>query len=341
MAQTVTDIGEFGLIRRIDTLLRAEGVTRPGVDVSIGDDCACVRPGPGRELLVTCDCMVEGRHYLPRHMSPVELGRRAMVMNISDIGAMGGTPSWALVSLGLTGTTGVDYIEDLYRGFCAELNPFGAVIVGGNLTGTEHGMFIDITLFGEAEPDTILRRSTARPGDVLLVTGYPGQAAAGLEILTSSQDPGSLQEHPLVRAYRTPGHRAREGRAVARTGLASAMIDISDGFPGDLNHICEESKVGARISRDRLPISDALATFAAESDRDPRDLVLRDSDDYELLVTCAPDTVGEIRSAVAGVGDCPLTEVGLITGRDDGLVLALPDGLERILGSGGWDHFAS
>ena len=130
--KTLLQIGEFGLIRRIRDLLEREGIKAPSVTVGIGDDTASFVPRGGYELLVTCDSVVEGRHFLPEHMTPFDLGRRAMALNISDIGAMGGHALYALISLGLKGDTEVSYVEEMFRGFVAELNPFRASIIGGN-----------------------------------------------------------------------------------------------------------------------------------------------------------------------------------------------------------------
>ncbi|MBW1804709.1 MAG: thiamine-phosphate kinase, partial [Deltaproteobacteria bacterium] len=134
MTETLSDIGEFGLIARIDDLLRKEGIQTPGMTMGIGDDAASFLPRAGYELVVTCDSVVEGRHYLPDRTTSLDLGRRAMALNISDIGAVGGKPLYALVSLGLKGDTPVANVEDMYRGFIAELNPFEASVIGGNLT---------------------------------------------------------------------------------------------------------------------------------------------------------------------------------------------------------------
>jgi thiamine-monophosphate kinase len=339
MAETLADIGEFGLIHRIHELIRKEGVSAPGVTLGIGDDSASFRPHADYELLVTCDCVVEGRHYIPGHITPLDLGRRAMALNISDIGAMGGQPLYALVSLGLKSDTPVEEMEAMYRGFMAELNPFGASVIGGNLTKSGDGIFIDITLIGEVEVGKMVHRSTAKVGDAILITGYPGQAAAGLQLLLKSQPDEDLRDHPLVCAYNTPSHRAREGKAIGRSGYANAMIDTSDGFLGDLGHICQESGVGAELVQERLPISEDLRQVAVELGEDPYDLILKDSDDYELIITCPIDHVERIRSAVAASSDIPITEVGRITDTLGSIKLILPDGNKRDMMPAGWDHF--
>ena len=336
MPETLKDIGEFGLIARIDDLLKREGVQSPGVSLGIGDDTASFKAKPGYEVLVTCDCVVEGRHFLSRHISAMDLGRRSMMLNISDIGAMGGHPLYALISLGLKNETLVKDIEDLYLGFLLELNPFGASIIGGNLTKSGDGIFIDITLIGEVEEGRAVRRSGARPGDVILVTGYPGQSAAGLQLLLQSL---ASEDHPLVRAYNKPSHRAREGRAVALTGCATAMIDTSDGFLGDLGHICEASGVGALLNQEKLPISDNLREAAKILKKEPPDFFLGDSDDYQLIITCGAQDVERIRSSIALTYEGPVTQVGEVTAPETGLRLLLTDGSEQTLSAKGWDHF--
>ena len=340
MPQTVAERGEFGLIRRIHDLLAKEGGDAQDICVGMGDDAASVNPPEGQELLITCDCMVEGRHYLSDQITAYDLGRRAMVSNISDIGAMGGVPLYALVSLCLKRTTAVSDVEALYRGFLAELNPLGAVIIGGNLTESAHHDLIDITLVGCVERGGSIRRSTAKPGDAVMVTGYPGEAFAGLQVLLENRSANDLQDHPLVKAYHTPCHRAREGRAVAKTGLATAMIDTSDGFLGDLGHICEQSGVGASVIEAELPVSDALKKSADEWNKDAWTLVLQDSDDYELVITCAPSDVAQVKAAIASVSDVVVSEVGYVTDAAYGMTLIRSDGTKQTMETTGWDHFA-
>jgi len=339
MAETIATVGEFGLIHRIETVLREEGVLAEGVSVGLGDDAASFVPHPGYELLVTCDALVEGRHYLIDRISAQDLGRRAMAVNVSDIGAMGGRPLYALVSLGLKAETMVSHVIDMYRGFILELGPYEAAIIGGNITKTDHAAFIDITLIGEARPDKILRRSTARPGDTILVTGFPGQAAAGVRLLLSEHGAGIADADPLVAAYNRPVPRAKEGFEIAQRGCATAMIDTSDGFLGDLGHICEESGVGAELFQDKLPISDDLRRGAALLGVAPYDLFLGDSDDYELIVTCAPEKAADVMEAVAAIGETRAVQVGRIVEAARGMRLISPDGGDRQITPAGWDHF--
>jgi thiamine-monophosphate kinase len=339
MPKTLKDIGEFGLIHRIQEFLKKEGVQAPEVTLGIGDDTASFRPREGYEQLVTCDCLVEGRHYLPDFITPLDLGRRAMTMNLSDIGAMGGGPLYALVSMGLKADMSVADVEDIYRGFIMELNPFGASIIGGNITKTMDATFIDITLIGEVEKDKLLRRSTARIGDSILVTGYPGQAAAGLKLMLHSKPTKELRDHPLVCVFNTPSHRVKEGQAVANSMLTTAMIDTSDGFLGDLGHICQESGVGSLLIQEQFPLSEDLEQTAMQLELDPYELFLQESDDYELIITCFPEHVAQIHSAIAAVSDVPVTEVGRTTDAAGDIQLKLPDGSQRRIKPEGWDHF--
>jgi len=338
MSQTLADIGEFGMIRRIHKLIDQEGINAPGVTLGIGDDCAAFKPDEGFEVIVTCDCMVEGRHYLTDYISPFHLGRRSMVMNISDIGAMGGIPLYALVSLGLKKETPVKDMEEIYRGLMRELNPLGAAVIGGNITGADYSNFINITLIGKVEKSRMMRRSGARAGDAILVTGYPGQAAAGLKRILGNHQASDLSKDPLVTAYNMPIHRAREGRAIALSGFATAMIDISDGLVGDLGHICEESNVGAEITRNKLPLSEHMRDLINTQGWDIYEMITGESDDYELIITCAPDNKERLGSVIAEISDVPVTEIGNITA-PDGIKIITPDGVRHPVRPVGWDHF--
>ena len=340
MDQLIGDIGEFDLIDRINHILLKEGITLPKGTLGIGDDCAAFRPQTGHEILLTCDCIVEGRHFLPDRISPFDLGRRAMTLNISDVGAMGGHPLYALISLGLKKETSVSHVLEMYRGFIAELNPFCAAIIGGNLTRSEGPIFIDITVIGQVESGKMVRRSTAKEGDAILVTGFPGQSAAGLRLLNQSPPEENLNEHPLVRAYNRPFHRALEGEAIARSGLATAMIDVSDGLLGDLGHICKESGVGALLYQQQLPVSQALQQTCSQMGCDPLDFVLSDSDDYELIITCLPQDAQTLCELISASRNVPAKQIGTITPDPNTMELVQKNGTRQPLNPLGWDHFA-
>lgn len=336
----VAEIGEFALIGRLHQVLAREGRQPPGLSLGIGDDAALLLPQPGCQWAVTCDVLAEGRHYLSEYLSAFQLGRRAMAVNLSDIAAMGGQPRYALVALGLRGDTLVAEVEEWYRGFAAALNPWDAAIVGGNMTRVEGSQFISITMMGELAPGRALRRSGARPGEAVLVTGYPGQAAAGLQLLQRETGAG-LEDHPLVRAYADPTPRVAEGRALADRGLVSAAIDTSDGFLGDLGHLCAASGAGARLWSGRLPLSPALCQAAADLGRAPLSWFLGPSDDYELILTCAPEQVAAVVSCLGEVSQVPVHQVGVLTPQPGRLELEGEDGSLRLLEPRGWDHFNS
>ncbi|MFO8090433.1 MAG: thiamine-phosphate kinase [Desulfatiglandaceae bacterium] len=337
MGKNVGEIGEFGLIAKIrEWLSAARDASRPA-GPEIGDDCAVFMPPPGHEILLTCDTLVEGRHYLPSLIRPYDLGRRAMVQNISDIGAMGGLPLYALVSLGLRPETQVSEVEDMYSGFLSELSRLDASIIGGNITSVETGRFIDITVVGSVPQGRAVTRRGARPGDAVLVTGFPGESGAALRLFQANRRDDAVAGE-LSDSYLCPVHRALEGRAVADQGYAGAMIDTSDGMAADLGHICSESRVGARIYSENLPVRPCLRRAAELLNCEPVDLVLGTSDDYELLITCPPEHAGEVADTVSAVSGVPVALIGTVTAENETIVL-VTDSKEHILETPGWDHF--
>ena len=199
-------------------------------------------------LLATCDVQIEGVHFNRQAMTPYQLGRRVVAINVSDIAAMGGYPRWALVSLAIPGSTEVAYVEELYRGMREQAALAGASIVGGNMSGMESGIALDFTLLGVIAPELLILRSTARAGDSILITGSPGESRAGLELI---RRPG-LELRPEIRpeaARKTSVSSASSCRRTASCTFrqVSAMIDVSDGVLGDLGHICESSGKGLKL----------------------------------------------------------------------------------------------
>ncbi len=333
----VGEIGEFPLIERIRNILPAAG--RRDLLIDIGDDTAAIRIDDRRALLLTCDIQVEGRHFRFDHITPYQLGRRAMAVNLSDIAAMGGSPAYALVSLGLPASFPVASYDRLFEGMRDELLPHRAGIVGGNLARTEDFLLVDVTLLGEADPDRMLTRGGARVGDRIFVSGKLGASGAGFQVLATfgKRFPGRYRE--MVRCHLLPTPRVDLGRRIARSGIATAMIDLSDGVASDLFHICTRSKVGAEIREDRLPLPGHIGEVAERSGRSAIDLALHSGEDYELLFTVPPRVTGKRMRSLASESGVPITEIGTIVGRKDGYRLVDSRGNRTPLTPAGWDHF--
>jgi len=333
----VSELGEFGLIARI-----AEIVGKPGEDVvvGIGDDAAVVRTDGDKYLLATCDIQVEGIHFIKDKTSPYQLGRKAVAINLSDIAAMGGIPKQLWVSLVLPQDAEVEYVEALYQGIKEETTRCGVSIVGGNLSRSPWGLMVDTFLLGEVEAECLLLRSGARVGDLVLVTGYLGNSAAGLALLLDPSlrcDEASVRQ--LLEAHHTPTPRIKEGRAIARSGMATAMIDLSDGLASDIGHICKESEVGTKIWADRVPISPAARKVARLAGKNPLDFALFGGEDYELLFTAPPDRAQELASRIEAETGTPVAIVGEIVPPSEGLTLVGEEGRIVPLAPGGWNHF--
>ena len=334
--KTVADVGEFGLI---DVIREIVPVEDSRLVVGIGDDTAAFRPTPGTLLLSTCDIQVEGCHFRLEYISAHQLGRRSAAINLSDIGAMGGRPSYGLVSLALPPRTEVSWVQQLYHGLREEMARFGAAVIGGNLSGSSNGVVIDITLLGEVREEHLLLRGGARPDDVVLVTGSLGASTIGKLALESGLDVARPEVASVVASHLTPPARVPEGIAVAASRKATAMIDVSDGLAGDLGHICEASKVGARIVAERVPVAAQTETVAHALGADATRAALYGGEDYELIVTCPPADAAAVREAVQKETGTPVAEIGRITSASERTLL-MPDGREEPLAEvGGWDHF--
>jgi len=332
---TVADIGEFGLIARLRQRFRGVG---SGVVRGIGDDTAALHVTPGHLLLATTDAALEGTHFLRATISPDALGRRVLAVNLSDIAAMAGTPRWALVSLGLPATTPISFVEALADGLAEEARLYDTEIVGGNIARSIDRLNVDITVLGEVRPDQVLYRTGARPGDRLLVTGQLGDSSAGLAVLSGRVPRNVPGEDYLVSRHRLPTPRVSVGRAVGQSGWATAMIDLSDGLAGDVTHLAEESRVGAVVYADRLPLSLPLRSLADAAGVDPLEWALRGGEDYELLLSAPAENVSALAALVNQRG-VALTDVGQLTAGPE-LWVELSNGRREPLGTVSWQHFS-
>jgi thiamine-monophosphate kinase len=334
---TINALGEFGLIARLTAGL----ASRPDVLLGVGDDCAVLDLGGDQVLLATCDALMDGQQFLQQHASPEAIGRHAMAVNLSDIASMGGWPRYALVSLLLPADLSTAFMDGVYAGLRAEAEAYGAVIVGGNITGSAT-FGIDITLLGQARRGQVMQRGGAQPGDALLVTGTLGEAAAGLGLLLHPDvaAPPAITER-LKSAQFVPVPRVSEGRLLAALGTVTAMLDISDGLAADLGHLCERSGVGARLDEAALPIPEAAHVAAQLTGQNALDWALFGGEDYQLLFTAPPAAVPRIMKSVWIATGTPVTVIGEILPPEAGLTLRARDGAIRPLPARGWDHLRS
>jgi len=315
-------LGEFELIERFFT----RPSKRRDVLLGVGDDAALLEVPAGRALVAATDTLVEGRHFLAGARGG-SVGHQALAVNLSDLAAMGAEPAWALLSLSLPEVR-EDWLGDFARGFYALADAHGVELVGGD---TVRGpLVVTVEVLGFVEPALALRRSGARPGDVLYVSGSPGEAAAGLEALRRGASMNS--NDPLVVRYLYAEPRLELGRALR--GRASAAMDVSDGLLGDLGKLCAASGVGASLDLDALPVSERLS--AVHGREDCEHFVLSGGDDYELLFTLPALDAGRLEHELGRA--CQITRIGEIEqGRG---VRCERGGLAVEVAGRGYDHFA-
>jgi len=325
--------GEDRFVRRLLALLPPSR----SVLVGPGDDAAVVASAGGL-WAVTTDLLVEGVDFLPGE-SPEAVGRRAMAVNLSDLAAMGARPEFFLLTVGFPAALGEEYPLAIARGALSRATPLETALAGGDLSDAPVAL-VSIALWGRPEKEPI-RRSGARPGDLLFLSGATGRAAAGLRLARARVEgtppaPGlsSAAEAELLAAYRDPEPRLPLGLALAREGRATAAIDVSDGLGIDAGRLADASGVLAVLEADRIPVSASLAEFARAEGLDPLELALSGGDDYELLFTVAPERAAEMPAE--GPGGVPLRRIGQVEpGR--GAVLRSASG-ERDVSGFGYDH---
>ena len=329
-------IGEDDLVRRIRAAAAAD---RDGVLVGIGDDCAVLELTPGARLIATTDLLIEDVHFRRRYATPPDIGWKALAVNISDVAAKGARSRWALVALACPAATTADEVDAFYAGMLALAREHGVAVVGGDTSSSPGGWFVNVTLLGEAVRPVL--RSTARPGDVVAVTGTLGRAAAGLAMLERPAPPTTVDRAvvaEMTAAHLRPRPRVAEGRWLGAADGVTAMMDLSDGLATDLPRLCVESGVGAVVDAEALPIADGTRRVAAAVDADPLAWATGGGEDYELLLTCAPDAFPRVAAGLATATGTTLTRVGTIE-RGSGVRFVDPRGRTLDVARG-YEHFA-
>lgn len=316
------DIGEFGFLERV-----RDWIPLGSALVGVGDDAAVVRLRDGTALVATADALVESIHFRWDWSAPADVGYKAVTVNVSDLAAMGAEPRWLLLVLGAPPSTSSDVLSALYEGIDEACSAYGTELVGGDTVRTEQ-VVLSVTALGELEGDP-LRRSGAKVGDVLAVTGPLGAAACGVNLLLS-QDPKKVTPSDAMAcmdAHRRPAARVAEGVALRRAGVHAAM-DLSDGLASDVRRLAEASGVGVEIDIARVPVAPHARRVAEARGWDVERMALGGGEDYELLVALPAGQLGSVGVDLVQIGE--VVEEGLWIVRD---------GVREALAANGWDHF--
>ena len=290
-------LSEFQLISRIRKRARTSSRVRTG----IGDDTAVIRPASGKELLFTTDMLIEGRHFRLNEAAPHEIGRKALAVNISDIAAMGGVPTQAVISLGLPRRLTGRFVDGLYSGILRLAKKFHVDVAGGD-TNRSDRLVINVALLGEVERGRAVLRSGARVGDALLVSGVLGGSYTSRKHLNFMP-------------------RVREARMLVKRFSVHAMMDLSDGLASDVRRLAEESRVGILIEEARVPVSRAAKNVSQ---------ALTDGEDFELLFALSQKDAKRVPKK--------FRIVGRVVPRSQGVKLLKKNG-SRVPLTGGFDHF--
>ncbi|WP_221389785.1 thiamine-phosphate kinase [Dyadobacter sp. NIV53] len=318
----ISSLGEFGLIKRINQGIKN---TLPDTIKGIGDDAAVIDLGTEEYGLLSSDMLMEGVHFDLTFFPLKHLGYKAISINVSDIAAMNGTPRQVTVNLALSNRFSVEAIDELYEGMKTACADFNVDLVGGDTSSSLSGLFISVSVFGKVQKDKIAYRNTAKPHDLLCVTGDLGGAYMGLQLLEREKqvflaDPNMQpdlegKDYVIQRQLR-PEARMDVVYELAEAGvLPTSMIDVSDGLASDLLHICAQSGVGAIVFEDKLPIDDQTYLAGTELNLSPITAAMNGGEDYELLFTVSQQAYDLIKN------NPKISVIGYITDKKEEIML--------------------
>jgi thiamine-monophosphate kinase len=332
-------IGEFGLIKRIQEKVTIQQIS---THKAIGDDAA-VLEFIGKQILLTTDMLTENVHFNLMYTPLKHLGYKSVIVNLSDICAMNGTPSQITVSLAVSNRFSVEAIDELYEGILLACENYGVDLVGGDTTSSQSGLIISITAIGHANADDVVYRNSAQKGDLVCVTGDLGAAYMGLQLLEREKEiykanPGiqpDLQGNDyILKRQLKPEARLDIVELMHSLKLKpTAMIDISDGLSSEIMHIGLDSGLGAKIYEAKIPIAEETLKMAVELNIDPTISAMSGGEDYELLFTIRPDDYEKIKNLP------DFTVIGTMTDVSDGFKLLTRDGSTVQITSQGYNAF--
>jgi len=346
----ISEIGEFGLIDRLKKKCNEMNLSKHVAEqivLGIDDDTAITKPAVGMLHLTTSDMLMEGVHFDLTYTSMRHLGWKLMVANLSDIAAMGGVPVHAIISIALPAKITVEMVEELYEGILQAAQTYTCAIIGGDTSTSIGNMALSATVTGEVPPNFVKRRSDAKPGDLICVSGNLGLSHAGLKILLREKQRFIESKHPdkfesqlqeynfAVSKHLAPKARFDISTIVSQKQWAHAMIDISDGLAADVRHICKQSGVGALLRAHAIPMDPLVGKIAEEFNDNPLEYALFGGEEYELLFTIDPDNKDTMKDQLTGV-----TIVGEVTKEAGTVSLEKSDGDIDVIVKGGYDHFS-
>lgn len=310
----ISDIGEFGLIDRISKKSKDKNVL-----VGIGDDAAVYKTDKGLQV-VTTDTLIEGDHFRKEWFTPKQIGKKSIEINVSDIAAMGAVPRYVLVSLAIPNDLDVSFIEEIYKGMWSVCDKYGIEIIGGNMTHCDT-IVISITLTGEAKKNNLCLRRGAKPGDLIFVSGHLGNGRAGLRLFQENIE----GFNKIRKNYLEPKAQLDFSKNIAP--YVNSMIDVSDGLASEIRHICDESKCGAIIYKDKIPINEEVRNLVIQLNEDEYDYALYGGEDFQLVYTVSKDKYEKINGFL----------IGEVTKERD--IFLSFKGKEKKLIDEGYDHF--
>lgn len=322
-------MSEFDLINKI----RATSVLS-----KIGDDCAVLPKDSRTDLVITTDLLVEDIDFRFSWTKPEFLGHKALAVSLSDVAAMGAKPVWAMLSIGIPEAVWkTDFVEKFYDGWFELAKQFDIELVGGDVSRTPDKIVIDSIVAGEIKKGKGVLRSTAKVGDLIFVTGSLGGAAVGLQLLEKGGKFEKSKYKNLLLRQLKPQSQTEIGQLLSKKNLATSMIDVSDGLSSDLAHICRESKVGAKIYSEKIPIDKNLREFSSEN-LDLLNFALNGGEDFELLFTINPNNQRKILRLKNELKNDAFTCIGEITNNTE-IIELISKNKTEILTSKGYRHF--
>lgn len=337
----IAELGEFGLIERIKTSFQLRNSTS---SLGIGDDAAIIQPPTGMEMVISTDLLLEGVHFDLSFAPLSHVGYKAVVVNLSDIAAMNAVPSQIVVSVGLSNRFSVEAVDELYQGISKACENYKVDLVGGDTTASHAGLVLSVTAIGFVATEKVVKRSGAKPGDVLCVTGDLGAAYMGLNVLTREKvaftqnpamQPEFAKEHEyLIRRQLMPEARTDFIHELAELNVVpNSMMDISDGLASELLHISKQSEVGVWIFGDKLPLEADTKLAASEFSISPTTAAMNGGEDYELLFTLPPQMFEKIKHLP------DVSPIGIVKPKEEGANLITPAGQKIPIEAQGWKHF--